>query len=281
VLHTTIQEARSMKRSALILSVAVLLSLFAFAQDPAPAQGKAAPMAKTQEELDAYTAALAPPEMRATEAAVDQFAKQYPDSELRATAYSQLMQKYQQANNVEATIAAGRKAIAADPEHTVSLAVTAMALADNTIDTTPSRDERLLEATKDADAAIATIQNDRWVIPEVGPEQVEKIRNTLLATAYMAKGLALKSQKDYAGSETAFKAAIASNKGVQDPAALLHLSLAQDYLKKYDEATANVNAAIAAADAQKNTQIAALARKQQARLKAIAAQQPKTARKRK
>jgi single-stranded DNA-specific DHH superfamily exonuclease len=95
----------------------------------------------------------------------------------------------------------------------------------------------------------------------------------------MAKGLALKSQKNYAGSETAFKAAIAANKGVQDPATLLHLSLAQDYLKKYDEATANCNAAIAAADAQKNTQIAALARKQQTRLKAIAAQTPTRKRK--
>jgi tetratricopeptide (TPR) repeat protein len=270
-----------MKRSALILSVAILLSVASFAQESAPAQGKAAPMAKTQEELDAYAAALAPPDMTAAEAAVDEFAKQYPDSELRAMAYSQLMQKYQQTSKVEAAIAAGRKAIAADPEHTVSLAVTAMVLADNTVDTTPGRDARLQEATKDADAAIATIQNNRWVVPEVAPEQVEKIRNTLLATAYMAKGLALKSQKDYAGSETAFKAAIAANKGMQDPAALLHLSLAQDYLKKYDEATVNVNAAIAVADAQKSTQIAALARKQQARLKAIAAQQPKTQRKRK
>jgi tetratricopeptide (TPR) repeat protein len=238
-------------------------------------------MAKTQEELDAYTAALAPPDMSAADAAVDAFAKQYPDSELRATAYSQLMQKYQAANKIEAAIAAGRKAIAADPEHTVSLTVTAMALADNTMDSTPDRDARLAEADKDATAAIASIENNRWVVPEVPADQVEKIRNTLLATAYLAKGLALKSQKDYAGAETALKSAIAANQGAHDPAALLHLSLAQDYLKKYDEATANCNAAIAAADAQKNTTIAALARKQQARLKAIAAQQPKIRRKRK
>jgi tetratricopeptide (TPR) repeat protein len=270
-----------MKRSALIFSFVLLLSAWAFCQEPAPAQGKAAPMAKTQEELDAYSAALAPPDMTAAEAAVDAFAKQYPDSELRATAYSQIMQRYHAANKAEAAIAAGRKAIAADPEHTVSLAVTAMALADNTTDVMPDRDTRLQEAGKDADAAIATIEHNRWVVPEAAPEQVEKIRNTLLATAYMAKGLALKSQKDYAGSEMAFKAAIAANQGAKDPAALLHLSLAQDYLKKYDEATANCNAAIATADAQKNTQIAALARKQQARLKAIAAQQPKTPRKRK
>jgi tetratricopeptide (TPR) repeat protein len=270
-----------MKRSALILGIA-LLTTSVFCQEAVPpAEGKAAPMAKTQEELDAYTSALASHDMTAAEAAVDAFVKQYPDSELRATAYSQLMQKYQSANKIEAAIAAGRKAIAADPEHTVSLAVTAMAIADNTIDTTPDREARLQEAVKDADAAIATIQNNRWVVPEVSPEQVEKIRNTLLATAYMAKGLALKSQKDYAGSESALKSAIAANKGVQDPFGLLHLSLAQDYLKKYDEATANCNAAIAAADAQKNTTIAALARKQQARLKAIAAQQPKTPRKRK
>jgi tetratricopeptide (TPR) repeat protein len=268
-----------MKRSTLILIALTILISTAFGQEAEPAQGKPAPMAKTQEELDAYTAALAPPDMTAAEAAVDEFAKQYPESELRATAYAQIMQKYQQANKIEAAIAVGRKAIAADPEHTVSLAVTAMALADNTADTTSNREARLLEATKDADAAIASIQNHRWVVPEVAPEQVEKIRNTLLATAYMAKGLALKSQKDYAGSETAFKAAIAANKGVQDPATLLHLSLAQDYLKKYDEATANCNAAIAAADAQKNTQIAALARKQQTRLKAIAAQTPTRKRK--
>jgi tetratricopeptide (TPR) repeat protein len=268
-----------MRRYAVFAVAMVVACASVFAQEQA-ASGRAAPMAKTQEELDAYVAATSQAEIAAAEAAVDAFAQQYPESELRAGAYAQLMQKYQQANKVEKTIAMGRKALSVDPEHTVSLAVTAMALADNTIDSTPDRDARLEEAVRNATAAVQTIETNRWVVPEVAPEQADKIRSTLLATAFMAKGLALKSKKDYDAAEAAFKAAIAANQGGTDPAALLHLAITQDYQKKYGEAIVNVNAAIAAADAQKNTQIATLARKQQVRLKALSAQQKTSAKKR-
>jgi hypothetical protein len=153
----------------------------------------------------------------------------------------------------------------------VALVVTATTLADATTDATADSRARLAEAVKDADDAVNTIAKNRFVGPDVSADQLEKIKKTLVGTAQTAKGMALKTKKDYAGAELAFKAAVASYSPQQDPATLLHLAITQDYLNKYAEALASTNTAIAAADAQKKADLAAAARKQQARLKTLLA----------
>src|SRR5205085_313253 len=62
------------------------------------------PQAKSQEELDAYVAAVTKPDLASAEEAFKTFTMQYPDSDLRAQGYSQLMQKAQQTYNVEKNI---------------------------------------------------------------------------------------------------------------------------------------------------------------------------------
>jgi tetratricopeptide (TPR) repeat protein len=248
------------------------ICFFGFLQEnDASSGGKTAPMAKTQEELDAFVAATGQSDINAAETAVADFAAKFPESELRASAYAQVMQRYQQGGNSEKTIAMGRKALALDPQHTVALVVTATTLADSTSETSADAKARLDEAIKDADDAIQTLQKNRFVGPDVSPEQLETIKRTLLGTAHAARGMAMKTKKDYAGAETAFKAAVSSYSPKQEPSALLHLAITQDYLNKHAEALGNVNAAVAAADAQKKPELAAAARKQQARLKTLLA----------
>ena len=67
-------------------------------QAAAPA-GKRKPMAKTQEEFAAYNAAAALTDPAHKRKLPDDFAAKFPDSELRQLLYTQVMHRYQQANN--------------------------------------------------------------------------------------------------------------------------------------------------------------------------------------
>src|ERR1700735_984485 len=110
--------------------------------------------AKSQEELKAYQDAFAKPDAAQAQAAADDFAAKYPDSELRASLYMRVMNLFAQANNSEKVIATGRQAIAADPTNPVPLVQVASALAESTRDNDLDREQRLAEAVKDAQAAI-------------------------------------------------------------------------------------------------------------------------------
>jgi hypothetical protein len=183
-----------------------VICFFGFLQEnDASSGGKTAPMAKTQEELDAFVAATGQSDMKAAETAVADFAAKFPESELRASAYAQLMQRYQQAGNGEKTITMGRKAIAFDPEHTVALVVTATTLADSTSESSGDGKARLDEAIKDADDAVQTIEKNRFVGPDVSPEQLNTLKRTLLGSAHTARGMAMKTKKDFAEGRSRFQ----------------------------------------------------------------------------
>src|SRR5215813_12683302 len=65
---------------------------------PAPA-GKRQPQAKTQEEYKAFQDVTSKPDPASMEQAANAFAQQFPNSELRAPMYQNLMLQYQNANN--------------------------------------------------------------------------------------------------------------------------------------------------------------------------------------
>src|SRR4051812_6457616 len=81
------------------------------AAPPAGPAGKRAPQAKSQEEYKAFQEAVAKPDPAAQEQAANAFATQYPQSELRAPLYQQVMLQYQNANNADKTVEIGRKAL--------------------------------------------------------------------------------------------------------------------------------------------------------------------------
>ena len=114
-----------MKRTAIITVIAALgISTLSFGQTktatPSTTSGQAAgqtaapagkrpPQAKTQPEFDAYKAAAAITDPAAQEKAADDFAAKFPDSELRALLYKQVMRSYQQVNNADKMLAMSRK----------------------------------------------------------------------------------------------------------------------------------------------------------------------------
>jgi tetratricopeptide (TPR) repeat protein len=235
----------------------------------APAQRVAkAPEAKSPEEYKAYQGTIAVTDPTAAEAAADEFAKKYPTSELRVSAYSTILQKAYDSNDTARILSLGRKVLAIEPDNAMTLVVTATALAETTRETDLDYAEKFAEASKLADGALKSIET-MLPQPNVTPEQFETLKSVLRSMAYAAKGYMAMNRKDYAAGEENFQKAIDANPAQQDPVMYLRLAVAQDNLKKYAPGFANATKAVQIAEAQSNPQVANLARSERDRLQKL------------
>jgi tetratricopeptide (TPR) repeat protein len=238
----------------------------------APAHSKAQPQAKTQEEFNSYQAAISKADPSAAETAADEFAKKYPDSELLVALYSGLMQKYQNINNAEKVLEMGHKVLQIDPEYIPALALTSYVISESTRETDLDRDQKYAEGLKNAQQVIKTIDTALVVPPNLAPEQLASLKGFLLSMANGSMGYIELNQKNYPASEQHFKAAIDAYKGPDgDPIAYLRLAIAQDNQKKYTDAMTNADKAVEMAQAQKNDQVANMAKNEKDRLSKLTA----------
>jgi tetratricopeptide (TPR) repeat protein len=259
-----------------------LMSTLAIAQGAAnktsaPAQGAQTgtaapaaqhqPQAKSKEEFDAYNQAAAKTDPAQLEAAADDFAQKFPNSELKELLYVRAMTLYQQQNNSGKVIAAGRKAIALNPTNPVPLVAVASALVMDTRESDLDRDSRYADAGKDAQAALDNMDTGLEIPPGVADAQIAAAKANLRSIAYDTLGVIAMNKKDYAAAEQSFQKAADLMKDQPDAVVYLRLSVAQDNEKKYPEALDSANKAVQFAQegsAEKN-----LAKQQQARLQKL------------
>jgi len=267
----------------LTLLVCLLAAAGVLAQQPAsPSQPPASPTQatkptphpKTKAESDDVKAASATTGGAAMEAAANNFASKYPDSELRAVLYMRAMHEYQTENSAAKSQAMAETVLTLDPENTVALVVTATGLADQLPDFRPKQDSgdlvgykpdpSIAEIKKNASLALQTI--DTSFTPPAGatPQQVAGIKGMLKALAHSAIGVADLKTGDDAGAETELKASTDLNKLQPDPYTWYQLALAQEHQKKYTEALATVNEGLKYASSDPNT--AKLLQEEQAKL---------------
>ena len=250
---------------------------------PAPAQGTQTgaaapapaaqhqPQAKSKEEFDAYNQAAAKTDPAQLEAAADEFAQKFPNSELKELLYDRAMTSYQQQNNSAKVVAVGRKAIALNPTNPVALVAVASALVMDTRESDLDRDSRYAEASKDAQSGLDNIDTGLEVPPGVPEAQVAAAKANLRSIAYDTLGVIAMNKKDYAAAEQNFQKAADLMKDQPDAVVYIRLSVVQDNEKKYAEALDSANKAAQYApegSAEKN-----LAKQQQARLQKLIAEQ--------
>jgi tetratricopeptide (TPR) repeat protein len=215
------------------------------AQAPAQAApaGKRPPQAKTQPEFDAYKAAVALTDPAAQEKAANDFATKFPESELRALLYKAVMHGYQQANNADKMMEMAQKVLSYDPDDPEALVGVAQVLAERTRDTDLDKDQRLAEARKDAQRALATVDTD---VPSTGypPEQLNAFKQFLRSSAYAILGTLDYNAKAWADAEANLRKSIEAFPQQPDSVAILRLSLALDQQNKYPEALKYANQAV-------------------------------------
>ena len=271
-------------RVILAMLAALSLATWAMAQGntstpPAPAQGSQPstaaaapaaqhqPQAKSKEEFDAYNLAVSKSDPAQLEAAADEFAQKFPNSELKELLYVRAMTSYQQQNNSAKIIATGRKAIEVNPTNPVPLVAVASALVMDTRETDLDRDARYAEAGKDAQAALDNVDTGLEVPPSVPPQQVAAAKENLRSIAYDTLGVIAMNKKDYTAAEQNFQKAADLMKDQPDAVVYLRLSVAQDNEKKYPEALDSANKAVQYA--QEGSAERNLAKQQQARLQKL------------
>jgi tetratricopeptide (TPR) repeat protein len=265
---------------ALMMAAGIAMAQADASKAPAPAQGAQttaapapaaphAPQAKSKEEFDAYNLAASKTDPAQAEAAADEFAQKFPNSELKELLYVRAMNLYQQQNNSAKVIAMGRKAIAINPTDPVPLVAVASALVMDTRESDLDRDARFAEATKDAQAALDNIDTGLQVPPNVPADRIAAAKANLRSIAYDTLGVIAMNKKDYAAAEQNFQKAADLMKDQPDAVVYLRLSVAQDNEKKYQAALESANKAAQYApegSAEKN-----LAKQQQDRLQKLLA----------
>lgn len=280
-----------MKPTAIIASL-LLFALASFAQTSTPqtstpqsqsgttSQAPAAPappahkalQAGSAPEMKAYQDAYALTDPVKLEAAANDFAAKYPNSQLRSSLFTRAMSLYGQSNNTDKVIDCGRQAIAADPTNPIPLVQVASALAETSRETDLDRAQRLDEAAKDAQAAIDNIDTGLALPANADPARVAGAKRSILTMAYDTLGMVALDKKDYASAVTNLQKAISESSNNPEAVLYLRLSVAQDNLKQYPQALDSANKAVQYA---KGDSVQNLAKMQQSRLqKLMSAQAP-------
>jgi tetratricopeptide (TPR) repeat protein len=207
-------------------------------QQPAAPGGKRQPQAKTQEEFKAFNDAMAKPDAASAETAADDFAKAYPQSELRSVLYQRVMSLYQGANNAEKTIEVGHKVLDLDPSNAPALVTIASVIANRTRETDLDKDERQGESRKMATKAIELINSGEGIPAGTPPDKVDAYKELILSMAYAALGTIEFNNKNYPMAEQNLKKSVESAQVQPDPVSWLQLALTLDREAKYPDALA-------------------------------------------
>jgi tetratricopeptide (TPR) repeat protein len=241
------------------------------AQPPAPANGspaaaapagKKSPTAKSQEELNAYTAAGAITDPAAMEKAADDFAAKFPDSDLTPLLYRTVMRTYQAGNNQDKVLEMSEKLLKSDPDDPEALVDVAQVLTARTHDSDIDKDQSLARAMQNAQHALETVDHD--VPPGLTGAQEDIFKALTRSNAYSVIGTLQFNGGKFAEAEVSFRKSIDAFPAQPDPVIMLRLTMALDREGKYPEALKEANQAVALT--QDGTPVGVLARREHDRL---------------
>jgi tetratricopeptide (TPR) repeat protein len=267
-----------MRTAGLVAVTTLALTGFAAAQGMAPAApadkpqaqagappGRAPVQAKTQEEYQAYQAAIGNTQNPAAmEKAADDFAAKFPASDLRVLLYRAAMHSYQTTANSSKLLDMGMKVLALDKDDPEALIGAAEVLEEQTSATDLDRDQRMTQAVAYAQHALETVDTDLAVPAGSPPERVEGYKKYLRATAYAIVGTIQYKREQYADAEGNLRKSIDADVDNPDAVVILRLALALDQQKKYPEALQQANRAVGLT--QENTDAGKMARNERDRL---------------
>ena len=198
-------------------------------------QGKRPPKVNSQEEFNAYKAAIAATDGASLEKAADDFSTKYPQSELRPLVYKAAMQKYQQGNNADKMVDMAKKVLTIDADDPEGLVAVAQVKVEKVKDDSLDKDVLLAEAKKDAERALVTVDTD---VPTSGypEEQLKTYKNFIRSQAYFVMGTAAFKASNWPEAETNLKKSIDVLPQQPDVIAVYRLALALDFQNKIPEA---------------------------------------------
>ena len=215
------------------------------AQTTTPPAAKRLPQAKTQPEYQAYQAAMAKANDPAgLEAAANDFAAKFPDSELRVLLFKTAMGAYRSANNGDKMMEMGRKVLTIDPDSPEALVGVAEILVERTHDSDLDKAQRWADAEKLLQHCLETIDTDIVTPPNTPQEKVDAYKSDLRSTAYSILGTLSFNQEKYPEAEGYYRKSIDAFPSQPDPVVVLRLALALDKQGRYGDALKEADRAV-------------------------------------
>lgn len=214
-------------------------------QTTTPPPAKRLPQAKTQPEYQAYQAAMAKAnDPAALEAAANDFATKFPDSELRVLLYKQAMSAYRSANNSQKVMEMGRKVLAIDPDSPEALIGVSEILVERTHDSDLDKTQRWAEAEKLLQHSLETIDTDIVVPPNTPQDKVDAFKGDLRSSAYSILGTLASNQEKYPDAESYYHKSLDAFPSQPDPVVVLRLALVLDKQGRYADALKEADKAV-------------------------------------
>ena len=222
------------------------------------------PQAKTPAEYQVYARASEIADAGNAEKSAEQFATEYPDSELRYLLFSRVMRLYQEANDGNGVLRNGRKVLTFHLNDPVALVMISTVLAEHTADNDPDKEVRFTEALEHARRAINNIDTGLIVPPHTPDVKIQQAKNSLLSAAHASIGLIELLRGQDAEAERELHASLLAGNADPNPLTWLRLSLAQEHEKDYAAALTSVNQALLVAEP--NGEVYTMARQERERL---------------
>jgi tetratricopeptide (TPR) repeat protein len=194
--------------------------------------GQAA-QARSQEELDFYLEIVSATDALTVVQKVNSFISKFPKSELLGAAYQDQLQAFERLNDFDGMLAAGEKALAADPDSLNTLLALAPAMASRAA-TRPDREQLLAQAQSYARRALDGIDKIR-VPRELSTEQWKIQKSEMQSEAHGVLGVVAYERRQFQQAVSELEAAVRlapRPEGVQ----FLRLGLALASAGKKDDA---------------------------------------------
>jgi tetratricopeptide (TPR) repeat protein len=223
------------------------------------------PKVKSQAEMDAYKAAFTNPDPAAVEKAANDFATQFPDSELKPILYRAAMHAYERQNNTKKAVEMGEGVLKYDPDDPEALILVAQVLAQNP-GTGADMAQNVNQAMQYARHAIVTV--DTNLPPKLPADKVDIYKGMIRSSAYSIVGALQYNMQQYADAEASFRQSLDALPSQPDAVVVLRLALALEKEQKYPEALKEAKRAVDMT--QENTGVGQMARRERDRLAPLA-----------
>lgn len=188
--------------------------------------------AKSQEEFVAYQKIMAEQNPEEQIRLIENFLVQYPDTELKEYAFQAATQAYQAKNDYARVLTYGEMTLAENEDNLVALLILASAIPERTSKSDADREEKLGEAERYAQRALAVLSRLPKP-PNVTEEPWERTRKDAESSPHAALGMIAMIREDFAKAEAEFK--MATEFALRpDPVTLYRLGLCYSFQKKYD-----------------------------------------------
>lgn len=235
-----------MKRVA-ILAICLFAATGAFAQKKGAAAAPKGPGPKSKQELEAVNAMIGAQTPDARIQAADNLVTKFPSSDFKAFALYSEADNYQQKGDYAKAIVFGEQTLEADPKNYDADILLANVLAATTKDGDLDMNDKLTRADKYAHDALELLKTaEKSLLFNMTDEVWAKTKNEATSQAWQALGVSALVRKKNDEAVADFQKGLEAN---PDPLLMIRTARAQMAGRKYDDAIAWLDKAMAAPNA--------------------------------